>query len=100
MATCYIVLVYQETFSADDYAMDLEPIDISKYLNTLINSIVVRKWDIFNHFKDSLTPDRRQSKTLILSKTVDKIVRNRVFDCHLSPDWRQMAIQNTVSCDL
>ena len=26
-----------------------------------------------------------------------KIVRNRVFDCHLSPDWRQMAIENTVS---
>ena len=26
-----------------------------------------------------------------------KIVRNRVFDCHLSPDWRQMAIFNTVS---
>ena len=28
-----------------------------------------------------------------------KIVRNRVFDCHLSPDWRQMAIKNTVSID-
>ena len=28
-----------------------------------------------------------------------KIVRNRVFDCHLSPDWRQMAIENTVSND-
>ena len=28
-----------------------------------------------------------------------KIVRNRVFDCHLSPDWRQMAIDNTVSSD-
>ena len=29
-----------------------------------------------------------------------KIVRNRVFNCHLLPDWRQMAIQNTVSSDL
>ena len=30
---------------------------------------------------------------------VDKKVRNRAFDCHLSPDWRQMAIENTVSID-
>ena len=28
-----------------------------------------------------------------------KIVKNRVFDCHLSPDWRQMAIENTVSIE-
>ena len=28
------------------------------------------------------------------------IARNRVFDCHLSHNWRQMAIENTVSCDL
>ena len=28
-----------------------------------------------------------------------KIVRNKVFDCHLSPDWRQMAIGNTVYSD-
>ena len=28
-----------------------------------------------------------------------KIVRNRVFDCLLSSDWRQMAIENTVSSD-
>ena len=26
-----------------------------------------------------------------------KIVRNRVFDCHLSSDWPQMAKENTVS---
>ena len=44
------------------------------------------------------TPDRPQSKTLILSTIADqKIVRNRVLDCHLSPDWRQMPIENTVS---
>ena len=37
---------------------------------------------------------------LILSTNVDKkITRNRVFDCNLSPDWRQMAIKNTVSRD-
>ena len=29
-----------------------------------------------------------------------RIARNRALDCHLSPDWRQMAIQNTVSSDL
>ena len=28
-----------------------------------------------------------------------KIVRNSVFDCHLSPDWRQMAIENIISSD-
>ena len=28
-----------------------------------------------------------------------KIVRNIVFDCHLSTDWRQMAIKNTVYID-
>ena len=28
-----------------------------------------------------------------------KIVRNRVFDCHLSPFRRQMAIKNTVPSD-
>ena len=26
-----------------------------------------------------------------------KIVRNRVFDCHKSPDWRPLAIENTGS---
>ena len=29
----------------------------------------------------------------------EKFIRNRVFDCHLSPDWRQMAIKNNVSND-
>ena len=47
-------------------------------------------------FSNIFTSDRRQSKTLILSTNVDKKVRNRVFDCHLSPDWRQMAIENAV----
>ena len=32
------------------------------------------------------TPDRRQSKTLILSTNVDKKYLETVFDCHLSPD--------------
>ena len=27
------------------------------------------------------------------------IFKNSVFDCHLSPDWQQMAIENTVSDD-
>ena len=38
---------------------------------------------------------------IVHANTVDecriKIVRNRVFDCNLSPDWRQLAIKNTVS---
>ena len=46
------------------------------------------------------SPDRRQSKTLILSTNVDqKKVRNRIFDCDLSTDLRRMAIENIVSCD-
>ena len=28
------------------------------------------------------------------------MVRNSVFDCNLSPNWRQMTIENTVSSDL
>ena len=42
-----------------------------------------------------ITSDRRQSKTfnLILSTNVDEIVRNRVFDCCLSPDWLQRTIE-------
>ena len=44
------------------------------------------------------TPDRRQSKMLILStRSTSKIIRNRVFDCHLASDWRQMTIENTYS---
>ena len=47
-----------------------------------------------------LTPGRPQSKTL---STIDehrsKIDRNSVFDSHLSPVWRQMAIEDTVSID-
>ena len=46
------------------------------------------------------TPDRRQSKTVIL--TIDERRSKSletVFDCHLWPDWRQMTIENTVSSD-
>ena len=48
---------------------------------------------------DIIKPDRRQSKTLRVPMNADKNLRNRVFDCHLSSDWRQMAIKNTVSSD-
>ena len=45
-----------------------------------------------------ITPGMRQSKTL---STIDdrgsKVDRNSVFDCHLSPVWRQMATENSVS---
>ena len=48
----------------------------------------------------SHTPGRWQTKTF---RTIDergsKIARNRVFDYHLSPDWRQMVIENPVSND-
>ena len=48
----------------------------------------------------SNTPDRRQSKTLsTIDERESKIDRNSVFDCHLSPMWRHMAIENSVSND-
>ena len=44
--------------------------------------------------------DRRQSKTLsTIEERGSKIDRNSVFDCHLSPVERQMAIESTVSFD-
>ena len=54
-----------------------------------------------DYFESKLTLGRRQLK--MLSATIDKrgsnINRNSVFNCHLSPVWRQMAIVNTVSID-
>ena len=38
------------------------------------------------------TPDRPHS----IDERGSKTVKNRVFDCHLSPNWRQKAIENTV----
>ena len=46
------------------------------------------------------TPDIRQSKTLsTIDERGSKIDRNSIFDRHLSPFGRQMAIENTVSVD-
>ena len=46
------------------------------------------------------TPGRRQSKTLFtIDERGSKIARKSVFDCHLSPIGRQMAIENAVSID-
>ena len=46
------------------------------------------------------TPGRRQSKTLLtIDERGSKIARNSVYDCHLSPVGRQMAIDNSVSND-
>ena len=48
----------------------------------------------------SHTPGRWQSKTLFtIDESGSKIARNSVFDCHLSPIERQMAIENHVSID-
>ena len=47
-----------------------------------------------------ITPDRGQSKMLLtINEQGSKIVRNRVFDCHLSPFRRQMSTENSVSND-
>ena len=48
--------------------------------------------------KRGYTQGRQQSKTLLtIDEPQSKIARNSVFDCHLSPNWRQMAIKNSVS---
>ena len=47
-----------------------------------------------------ITLDRWQSKTLsTIDELQSKIDINSVFDCHLSPVGRQMAIESTVSID-
>ena len=44
------------------------------------------------------TPGRGQSKMHLTNDHCgSKITRNSVFDCHLSPIRRQMAIENSVS---
>ena len=44
------------------------------------------------------TLDRRQSKILLtINECGSKIARNSVFNCHLSPIGRQIAIENFVS---
>ena len=46
------------------------------------------------------TPGRRQLKTYsTIDERGSKVDRNSVFDCHLSPAGRQIAIENTVSID-
>ena len=50
--------------------------------------------------KRDVTPERWQSKKLLTNdERGSKIARNTVFDCHLSPVGRQMAIENSVSND-
>ena len=47
-----------------------------------------------------ITPGRRQSKTLIISTNLDqKSLETEHSIAMLSPDWRQMVIENTVSSD-
>ena len=37
--------------------------------------------------------------TTCIDKRGSKLARNRVYECHLSQNWRQMAIENTISID-
>ena len=47
-----------------------------------------------------LTPGRPQSKTLLtIDEREPKNDRNSAFDCHLTPVWRQMATETSVSND-
>ena len=48
---------------------------------------------------ESLTRLSAIKKVNTIDERRSKIVRKRDFDCHLSPNWRQMAIEYTVSSD-
>ena len=70
--------------------------------NLFLHVVGTHKGDSIEHTQQEElggSSDRRQSKTLIRSTNVDKIVSNRELDCNLSLEWRQMAIENTVSND-
>ena len=58
-----------------------------------------RKKNVMN-IKETSTLDRRQSKMIMLLANVDQESLETVFDCNLLPNWRLMAIENTVSSDL
>ena len=48
--------------------------------------------------KKTSTPDRRQSKTLFtMDERGSEIATTSVFECHLSPVGRLMAIENFIS---
>ena len=70
-------------------------------MQTLTRILPVCYYELFvNSSPLIITWDRRQLKMLFtIDECGSKIVKSRVFDCHLSPDWRQMAIKNTVSSD-
>ena len=55
---------------------------------------------VSDYFIPRLTPNRRQSKTLLtIDERGSKIARNGVFGCHLSSIGQQMTIENSVSND-
>ena len=67
------------------------------YLNDVSKG--VQRSDL-EHLPYIITPGRMQSKTISpIDEHGSKIDRNSVFDCHLSPVRRQMAIKNFVSND-
>ena len=72
---------------------------LSTTIQSIYDLVLTKVWNCVNY--TMYTPGRRQSKTFISSTNEDQNsqVRKRVFDFHLSPDWRQMAIKNTVSSD-
>ena len=67
-------------------------------LNGTPNFHFLTTFSEYLHFRNIFTPDRRQSKRLLtIDEHESEIARNSVFHCHLSPVWRQMAIENSVS---
>ena len=44
------------------------------------------------------TSHRRQSKTIITDERRSKIVRNRIFDCRLSPDCKLFLVALVSAC--
>ena len=63
-------------------------------------AVAGKNFQVYENRKCNIIPGRRQSKTLsTIDERGSKNDRNSGFDSHLSPVWRQMAIENTVSID-
>ena len=69
----------------------------------LLIKITVCKTDPISRIFESTNRFHTGYSTIENVNTIDErrsnFIRNRVLDCHLSPDWRQMVIKNTDSSD-
>ena len=85
-----------QNLTVDKRKLELECTELKDNIDIKERKISVLQRKVFIHREN--TPGRWQSKTfLTVDKRRSKIHRNIVFDCHLSPLGRQMAMENSVS---